>query len=355
MKRYVVSGIPLCEKVTGIPRVMFEILSRLDQKMEEEKDIEIYLCYPKEMKRTFAGRNFSNIKLAGIEKGKKKWTPQVVIPFAKKMGAVVCEMGNGFCLKKGTIARLDDVRPAVGRYDSFWTRAVFKTTLLSVRKNAEVIVTVSESQKKSIQRLLPEKKVIVISNGWNHMERFESDDSIFQKYPMIQKGNYYYSLGSVAKHKNYQWIYEAARRNQEKQFVIAGNEELQKWGTDTRELQIQNIVYVGYVSDDENKALYQNCKAYLHPAFYEGFGIPPLEAVSQGCDIAVSDIPEFREVYGDKVSRFHPYDYDFDLDSIKHLEDDDRREILNRYSWEDSASKWLELLKHYKTDRTGKR
>lgn len=343
MKKYLISGFPLCGKLTGIPRSMLEILLHLDNLITSlSEEIEITICYPSDCK--FTDEKFSNIKVISLERGKKKWLPQIVVPYANKNGQIICDMADGFCFQKGGIVKYDDVRPAVAKFDPLWARVEFYLKLIFAWLNASVIVTVSESQKRQLQRLLPGKRVVYFPNGYSQLDRFISDKKIFSRFPEIKMGEYYYCIGSIAKHKNFKWIYEVALRNPQKQFVVAGNQNLKKWGIEVSSIQAKNIIYVGFVSDDENKALYENCKLLLHPSLYEGFGMPPLEAVSLGKDIAVSRLPEFYEVYGDNISYIDPYNFDFDLDNVKHLSDDIRKRILAKYTWENCAKGWLNLL-----------
>lgn len=344
MKKFVISGIPLCETITGIARYMYEVLIRLDELMCG-RNFELIICYPQE--RQFVNYNFKNIKLVPLKKGNKKWLPQIVVPYAKRKKAVICDMADGYCLQKGSIIKLDDVRPGVTKFDSIKMRLHFKVLIRSIKKNAKLIITVSGSQKKEIQKMISGKEIKVFPSGWEHLKRFKFDDSIFEHFTVIRKGEYYYSIGSIAKHKNYRWIYEMAKRNPSCQFVVAGNEDLEKWGTDISGVHLKNVIFVGYVSDDENKSLYANCKAVLHPAYYEGFGLPPLEAVSMGKNIAVSNISEFREVYGDNISYFEPDDYTFDLASIKAIPQKVRKEILKKYSWDKTAYMWMNLLNEF--------
>jgi glycosyltransferase involved in cell wall biosynthesis len=62
-------------------------------------------------------------------------------------------------------------------------------------------------------------------------------------------------------------------------------------------LKTSNIHFTGYLTDGEIKALMQNCRAFIHPAIYEGFGIPPLEAMSCGADLIISTATCLPEIY----------------------------------------------------------
>ena len=62
----------------------------------------------------------------------------------------------------------------------------------------------------------------------------------------------------------------------------------------------------------------QHCRAFLHPAVFEGFGIPPLEALSQGARILLSNASCLPELYGDTAAYFDPQDYQVDLDALLH-------------------------------------
>ena len=87
--------------------------------------------------------------------------------------------------------------------------------------------------------------------------------------PGVKKGEYFYALGSLAKHKNFKWIREVARRSPDKTFVVAGGKDLRAFGDDAEAKDTHNVFYPGYVSDAENAALMKHCKLFLHPAVFE--------------------------------------------------------------------------------------
>ena len=101
---------------------------------------------------------------------------------------------------------------------------------------------------------------------------------------------------------------------------------------------------LGYVRDEEVKTLMRDCKAFLFPTFYEGFGIPPLEAMSTGCkDIFVSDTEIMHEIFEGKVKYVSPEVFnnniDFSMQKANSYED-----ILQKYSWKKSAKLLLNLI-----------
>ena len=138
----------------------------------------------------------------------------------------------------------------------------------------------------------------------------------------------------MAKHKNFKWIREVARRSPDKTFVVAGGKDLRAFGDDAEAKDTHNVFYPGYVSDAENAALMKHCKLFLHPAVFEGFGIPPLEALALGAPVALANATCLPELYGDTARYFDPYDYDVDLDALAAQPVAAPDEVLKKYSWD---------------------
>ena len=104
------------------------------------------------------------------------------------------------------------------------------------------------------------------------------------------------------------------------------------------------VLYVG-LTDEENKALMQNCKAFLFPSRYEGFGIPPLEAAACGADICISSASCLPEIFGDCAHYFDPDDVQVDLAALCMEPAAPAEKLLEKYSWDRSAKQWLDLFK----------
>ena len=115
----------------------------------------------------------------------------------------------------------------------------------------------------------------------------------------------------------------------------------------------QRVLCLGYVSNAQRHYLYRRARMLIYPSRYEGFGIPPLEAMSYGIPALVADIPVLREVTDDAALRF-PLDQPEALaEAIHHLNADEtlRQTLITRgqarvnaYSWERSGRASLEAL-----------
>ena len=113
--------------------------------------------------------------------------------------------------------------------------------------------------------------------------------------------------------------------------------------------KLSNIVFLGYVSDGEVKALMKNCAAFVFPSYYEGFGIPPLEALSTGAKIIVSDSASLPEIYGDTAAYINPYNTDCSLLELseKTVSKEAVERVLKKYTYRNAAERLYEILVQY--------
>jgi glycosyltransferase involved in cell wall biosynthesis len=115
----------------------------------------------------------------------------------------------------------------------------------------------------------------------------------------------------------------------------------------------KNIFLTGYISDDKLIRLYRKAKLFVYPTFYEGFGLPPLEAMSCGCPVVVSNVASLPEVCGNAAYYVDPYNIESIAEGIHRvLTNDTLRESLRErglerarlFSWEESAKKHIEVF-----------
>ena len=196
------------------------------------------------------------------------------------------------------------------------------------------ILTVSEYSKAEIARLYPHArgKLCVVPNAWQHVRAYEEAPDWQGRYPYLEPGAFYFSMATRAYHKNGRWVFEVAKRNPESVFAIAGG----SYDADEQGMP-PNVRLLGFVSDADACALIRHCRAFLYPSLYEGFGLPPLEALALGAQVVSSDAASLPEVLGDAVHYIDPNDYDVDLERILAQAVAPAQGTLDRFSWEGSA------------------
>ena len=226
------------------------------------------------------------------------------------------------------------------RISALWHRINYWRAAHSKMK----IVTVSEFSKSEIVKYyhVNPDRITVVYNAWQHMNRIEAAKDTFDKYPYLNKEEYYFSMSTLAPNKNFKWILEAAKQNPNEVFAIAGGGKLKKVADESGYSNLNNVFFLGYVSDEDAKTLMGNCKAFIFPTLYEGFGIPPLEAIACGAKgVFVSDTPCMHEIYGNEVEYI-------DLNNInKYIFQKNvqlSNEILERYSWIQSTRKIVGII-----------
>jgi glycosyltransferase involved in cell wall biosynthesis len=118
------------------------------------------------------------------------------------------------------------------------------------------------------------------------------------------------AVSSLAPHKNLGTLVQAIgrirHRHADLDVVLAGARFDRVFGTGL--LPESGAIQVGYVSDAELKALYQSAACFVYPSLYEGFGLPPLEAMACGCPVVLSSAGALPEVGGNAVLYFDPND-----------------------------------------------
>lgn len=353
MKKIIINGYFTSEYISGIPRYATEIIKRIDQAYKN-KDIELVVPYD--------ANNIpclSNIKIVKLGKkcGATLWGIKYYQHYVKKNDGLNINFTNRAEMVRHSITAIHDTIPL--RKDEYnlplkksehsrlkqvqWrTRNSFIVKSIIKNKYSDYIVTVSEFSKQClIQNLnIEDKKIEVIGNGWEHINNIIENDE--KKDKRIKKDSFYFFIGSLFPHKNISWILEEARLMSDSLFVIAGRMHYKF--IETIKENLKNVIFLGYISDEYMKYLMNNCKAFLFPSLEEGFGIPVLEALALGTEVIVSDIPVFKELYGDSVHYINPKDATINLDKLLQNSVSDSKNILIKHSWDASAEKWIEII-----------
>ena len=201
----------------------------------------------------------------------------------------------------------------------------------------------SVNSKKEIERHYPKSKgkIIVIPDAWQHVLRLSENKDWHLKYPFLEDKNFFFSLATLSDNKNGRWIIEVAKKNPNYTFAIAG-----KFYEKTYKTLSSNVHLLGYVTDEDACSLIKHCRAFIFPLLYEGFGLPPLEALALGAKVISSNITSLPEVLGESVHYINPNDTDINLESLIENSVNNSKEILSRYSWKKSASDLYKIIKN---------
>lgn len=340
---------PLVDNLTGIERCIYEYIRRFNQ-LAPLRGINIELLYPEGMK-IHLPEDVSNLKIVPIKRKRNNMDYFALKKYVKSKNALYVSMHGGACVVSPALVCINDLRPILFKnYDPFITRMKYRVNFSLAKIISPKIVTISQTSQNEISDTLNIKQddIEVIYPGWEHIQNIPSDDSLWLRLPKVEKGNYFYSLSSRAPHKNFKWVEEVARRNPTTQFLIGGK----RWNSSVdNEEKLSNVHYLGYVTDSENVELMKNCRAFLHPSKYEGFGMTPLEAYACGAEICVSNVSCLPEVFGDCAHYFDPDNYEIDLQKLLSKPCEKTKDILKKYSWDKSAEQWMKLFDEYAKDQ----
>lgn len=345
--KYVFNGRFLTKKITGQERFAYELISHLDKICEKG---EYCVVTSKLVKNLPKWKNIEIVQTGNLRR--EAWEQFCLGPYLRKHHLKCVNLTTTFPLLHADVVCLHDamifeigrmfVGSLYGFAGLFWKRLLFRIAKLTASK----VLTVSDYSRCKLNEILgiPTEKIYVVYNAWQHFQDVATDDKVFQRLPNnIHRGEYFFSLSSLTPQKNFVWILEVAKRNPQLQFVVTGKVEgFTKLGGEQKS---NNIHFTGYLTDGEIKALMTGCRAFIHPAIYEGFGITPLEALSCGAELIVSNATCLPEIYGNSAHYIDPYNYDVDLECLLSGTTSAASDVLGKYNWEREAEKLLEILR----------
>lgn len=345
MKRYAIAGVFVGRSLTGVTRYSWEIIEQLDH-LIEGKDIAIDFVVPVGIP---ISQKYKNIKIVHYGKNVKfVWLNVSFLRYLRKTHSIGFHLGVNVPWLRPDIVCIYDVN-SIANPQFFSKYHYIKTKLekkLAVKRGRKVF-TISQFSANEIEKYIGGKAedFPIVPCAWQHMDEIQVTGDSEEKYG-VEKGSYFFSMSSVAPTKNFKWVIEAAKQNKEHVFIIAGGTDPKTFGINSLEVEVPNVKYVGRVSDEDAKLLMRDCKAFLFPSYYEGFGIPPMEALACGApEVVVSDIPVMHEVCGGSAHYIDPFDYkNVDMEEIMKDKTDVPSKVLKKYSWRDSANRILKIL-----------
>jgi glycosyltransferase involved in cell wall biosynthesis len=180
-------------------------------------------------------------------------------------------------------------------------RAAYGFLIPRLCKRADLAVTVSEFSRQEIGKLYGAdiRKMPVCYEGGDHITALPADTTVLDRLD-LQGRKFFLGVGVDSANKNIARVVDAfiQAKLDGAVLVLTGAKDPRVFGqfnlTDT-----DGVRMIGFISDQELRALYEHALALVFPSLYEGFGLPPLEAMTCGCPVVISNQPALLEVCGD--------------------------------------------------------
>jgi glycosyltransferase involved in cell wall biosynthesis len=217
-------------------------------------------------------------------------------------------------------------------------------------RSSHMVLTISHAARADIVRLLgtPPGKVRVVYPGIARPGGARTPESELRRRHWLEDRDVLLALSAKRPHKNLAGLLEAlALLPAERRPVLVLPGYPTEHEAELRERAqalgvVGDVRFLGWTSEADTEGLLALAAAFVHPAFSEGFGLPPVEALARGLPVACSDIPVLREVMGDEARYFDPDAPGSIAGALADVLGRPRRAPVLRFSWEAAAAATLE-------------
>ncbi len=358
----------------GLGRYTQEIVDNI-LKIDKENDYVIFLR-KENFDELLVDKN-SNVKKVLTDLRWYSWKEQILMPYyiwKEKLDLVHFPHFNvplfvptkfivtihDLILTKFKTIRASTKHPLIYNIKNWAYRLVIKRALTKSIK----ILTVSNFTKNDIieKFKISSEKIKVIYEGVANLSKGRDslfvaklkEDEVLREYNIANPFLLY--VGNAYPHKNLEFLIKCFlkvyKNNNDLRLVLVGKEDyfykkIKEFRDNFLGPELEDIViFTAYVPDEKLEILYQEAKLYVFPSLYEGFGLPPLEAMARSCPVLSSNTSSMPEILGEAALYFNPKDEsDFLSQLDKILNNNDIRDKMielgkeqsKKYSWWDCA------------------
>jgi glycosyltransferase involved in cell wall biosynthesis len=344
-------------------RNLLRHLGRLDRETEF-----VILCRPED-RETLAATG-ANFRAVAESAANYSVAEQVRIPLALRREGVTLFHAPHYVLPplvrcRSVVTIHDCIHLMFPQYlPNRFALAYARTSIALAARRATRIMTVSQSSKRDILRFVDVEpaRIDVIYNAYDERFEIEPDEEdvvrVRERYQLHDEFVLY--AGNVKPHKNLERLIEAfnlvrSRGLDHLKLVLIGD-EISKYAALRRAVhryQLHKYVrFLGYLPHETLAVMYRLAGVFVFPSLYEGFGLPPLEAMASGTPVVTSNVSSLPEVAADAALLVDPYDPVAIADGIESvLADESLRADLRRrglararqFSWEQSVRRVREI------------
>lgn len=366
MQTISINGRFLGQPLTGVQRFAFELTRALDRRIgagalpERLKDARWRLLAPEDVPRT---DEFRHIALECFGPFSGHLWEQTALARRAAGDILVGFGGSGPLLHRRQLVVIHDV--TIFRHPEAFSRAyraTHKALGFGLTRTAR-IATVSRFSRGELGTIfhVPPENIPVIYNATDHFSGLAPDETILPRLG-LEGVNFFFMLGTLKPNKNIDFAIRAfdALGDRGWKLVIAGALDRSGVFKADAPASADNLIFTGRLTDAEIVALERRAGAFVFPSLYEGFGIPPLEAMTQGCPVLAADIPAVREACGEAALYFDPRERASLEDAMRQVMDaggamsglvEKGHANLARFSWDKSAETLVSTLSDMATPR----
>ena len=353
----------LFDHLTGIERFSLNMAENILKRHTED---EYVLLFKNEVHSAFRGfAEKRNVRCIVLKCKNRLLFNQLVLPAALYRNRCdVCFFpafpAPWLFFSKNTVNIINDMSD----FECFEGKGIFRTAYsrlgyLHAKHCSRNIVTVSAFSRGRIAEILnvPAEKIDVVHCGISVVFgcRGDGDGKWREKYGIPEK--YLLSLSTVEPRKNLRLLIEAYRElrgETDAELVLCGRMGWNLKKSLGGDADMKNIHVTGFVDDDDLPYIYQNARAFVFPSKYEGFGMPPLEAMKAGCPVISSDASSMPEILGDAAVFFESgsrASLKKAMLNVLAMDENGRKDLIERglartekFKWENEAEKLYSIL-----------
>ncbi|WP_407429074.1 glycosyltransferase family 4 protein [Arcticibacter sp.] len=349
-----INGRFLTQRLTGVQRFAYEMFRALLISSPTQ------FCVLVPPAKIDAAYDVSNWPIKVIGKLKNSLWEQLDLPFflvRNNKPLLISLVNTAPCFYSNQIVSILDMTTFVNpRWFNYLFAAYYKVIVPRIAKNSLKVITISEHSKQDILKYvdIPGEKIDVIHCAVSDkfLERSALDQGAGQFLDRlgVEKEGYILGVSSLDPRKNFRALIEAyLLLDSDLPLVIVGSKG-KAFADNNLDglLSSERIIFTGYVEDDDLILLYQAAKCFVYPSLYEGFGMPPLEAMACGSATIVSNTSSMPEVCGSASLYVDPLDVVSIKDAMSKLLSDNelRKKLIDLgkdrcriYSWNASSEK----------------
>ena len=303
--RITINGRFLTQRASGVQRFAMEAIKAIDALLDRDYAAlkgRIELMAPRRA-RDFPLRNIP-LRRAGIFSGYIWEQLEFPLHAAGRLLLNLCMLGPLMTRHQLLIVHDATVRALPNNFSARF-RAAYGFLLPRLCRRAEQSMTVSEFSRQEIGKWYgaDTARLPVCHEGGDHITAVAADPAVLQRLDLVGR-KFFLGVGVDSANKNIATVVKAfhAAKLDDTVLVLTGAKDSKVFGEFNLN-QSEAVRTVGFIPDSNLRTLYEHALALVFPSFYEGFGLPPLEAMTCGCPVIISEQPALIEVCGDAALR----------------------------------------------------